>query len=43
MLIDLLGYFRRNINKMNKYQKIQVLKEIKQIQLILEKDLGEAS
>ncbi|WP_257984981.1 hypothetical protein [Bacillus sp. T33-2] len=39
MLTDLLGYFRRNVKKMNDFEKRKALNEIKQIQMVLEKDL----
>jgi hypothetical protein len=39
MLTDLLGYYRRNIQKMKVYQIKKELNEIKQIEKLLEQKL----
>lgn len=39
MLLDLFGYVKRNISKMDYFQKNKLLKEVKQIKWLLENDL----
>lgn len=39
MLNDLLGYYKRNVRKLNDYQVKKELNEIKQIQMLMEKEL----
>lgn len=40
MLMDLFGYFKRNMNRMNDIDKRKAIKEMKSIVKMLEKELN---